>query len=38
MHINEVAKRMNTTARAIRFYEEKGLLFPEKEMPVSLNF
>lgn len=31
MHIKEVAKQMNTTARSIRFYEEKGLLFPKKD-------
>ncbi|MEN1966762.1 MerR family transcriptional regulator [Lentibacillus sp. N15] len=32
MHINEVAKRLNTTARTIRFYEERGLIFPEKDV------
>lgn len=32
MHIKEVAKRLNTTPRSIRFYEEKGLIFPEKDV------
>ena len=31
MHIQEMAKRLQTTPRAIRFYEEKGLIQPEKE-------
>ncbi|WP_176555849.1 MerR family transcriptional regulator [Virgibacillus ndiopensis] len=31
MHIKEVAKRLNTTARSIRFYEEKGLISPIKD-------
>lgn len=31
MQIKEVAKRLNTTSRAIRFYEEKGLIFPDKD-------
>jgi putative AdoMet-dependent methyltransferase len=31
VHIKEVSKRLNTTARAIRFYEEKGLITPRKE-------
>ncbi|WP_121640846.1 MerR family transcriptional regulator [Virgibacillus sp. Bac330] len=31
MYIQEVAKRLNTTARTIRFYEEKGLLSPSKQ-------
>ncbi|PAV31502.1 hypothetical protein CIL05_02270 [Virgibacillus profundi] len=31
MHINEVAKQLNTTSRSIRFYEEKGLISPEKD-------
>lgn len=32
MHIKEVAKRLNTTPRSIRFYEEKGLISPEKNV------
>ncbi|WP_161493807.1 MerR family transcriptional regulator [Virgibacillus necropolis] len=32
MYIKEVAKRLNTTPRSIRFYEEKGLIFPEKDV------
>ncbi|GAA4841485.1 hypothetical protein GCM10023310_19150 [Paenibacillus vulneris] len=31
MKINELAKRLGVTPRAIRFYEEKGLLHPEYE-------
>ncbi|WP_051620655.1 MerR family transcriptional regulator [Paenibacillus sp. UNC451MF] len=31
MKINELAKRLDVTPRAIRFYEEKGLLQPEYE-------
>nr|GGG71675.1 MerR family transcriptional regulator [Virgibacillus oceani] len=31
MHIKEAAKRLNTTARSIRFYEEKGLISPTKD-------
>lgn len=31
MKINELAKRLDITPRAIRFYEEKGLLHPEYE-------
>lgn len=31
MHIKEVAKKLNITARAIRFYEEKGLISPHKD-------
>lgn len=31
MYIKEVAQQLNTTARSIRFYEEKGLITPEKE-------
>lgn len=31
MHIQEMAKRLQITPRAIRFYEEKGLIQPEKE-------
>ncbi|MDP5274927.1 MerR family transcriptional regulator [Chengkuizengella axinellae] len=31
MKINEVAKKLNISARAIRFYEEKGLISPEKQ-------
>ncbi|MTW86792.1 methyltransferase domain-containing protein [Virgibacillus dakarensis] len=30
MQIKEVAKRLNTTPRTIRFYEEKGLISPVK--------
>lgn len=32
MQIKEVAKQLNTTARSIRFYEEKGLISPEKDL------
>ncbi|WP_282939824.1 MerR family transcriptional regulator [Paenibacillus sp. RC67] len=31
MKINELAKRLDVTPRAIRFYEERGLLHPEYE-------
>ncbi|MFZ3579264.1 MerR family transcriptional regulator [Virgibacillus sp. DJP39] len=31
MQIKEVAKRLNTTPRSIRFYEEKGLVTPKKD-------
>ncbi|WP_134683125.1 MerR family transcriptional regulator [Brevibacillus migulae] len=31
MHIREMAKRLQITPRAIRFYEEKGLIRPRKE-------
>ncbi|WP_196493775.1 MerR family transcriptional regulator [Ornithinibacillus caprae] len=31
MQIKEVAERLNTTARTIRFYEEKGLITPKKD-------
>ncbi len=31
MHIQEIAQRLQITPRAIRFYEEKGLIQPEKE-------
>ncbi|NGQ94761.1 methyltransferase domain-containing protein [Brevibacillus sp. SYP-B805] len=31
MHIQEMAKRLQITPRAIRFYEEKGLIKPAKE-------
>ena len=31
MHIKEVAKIMNTTPKAIRFYEKKELIFPQKD-------
>ncbi|SET50363.1 putative AdoMet-dependent methyltransferase [Oceanobacillus limi] len=31
MQIKEVANRLNTTTRTIRFYEEKGLIFPRKD-------
>ncbi|GGD64897.1 MerR family transcriptional regulator [Paenibacillus nasutitermitis] len=34
LHIHEAAKWLGTTPRAIRFYEEKGLLTPEKS-PVN---
>ncbi|MCI3921262.1 MerR family transcriptional regulator [Paenibacillus sp. TRM 82003] len=30
MHITELARRLNVSARTIRFYEEKGLLKPAK--------
>ncbi|WP_274650523.1 MerR family transcriptional regulator [Paenibacillus humicola] len=30
LHIHEAAKRLGTTPRAIRFYEDKGLLSPQK--------
>ncbi|MFY0543311.1 methyltransferase domain-containing protein [Brevibacillus sp. H7] len=30
MHIQEMAKRLQITPRAIRFYEEKGLIAPQK--------
>jgi len=30
VHIKEAAKRLNISARAIRFYEEKGLIAPAK--------
>ncbi|WP_367398148.1 methyltransferase domain-containing protein [Paenibacillus sp. MSJ-34] len=30
MNINEAAKQLNITARAIRFYEQKGLVSPHK--------
>ena len=30
MHITEAAKKLNTTPRAIRFYEDKGLISPKK--------
>jgi len=30
MHIKELAQRLQITPRAIRFYEEKGLIAPEK--------
>ncbi|MFS0840906.1 methyltransferase domain-containing protein [Paenibacillus sp. 1P03SA] len=32
MHIKEAAKRLGISARAIRFYEEKGLVAPRKEL------
>ncbi|MFD2043691.1 methyltransferase domain-containing protein [Ornithinibacillus salinisoli] len=31
MLIKEVAEKLNTTARSIRFYEEKGLISPKKD-------
>ncbi|MGF7047852.1 putative AdoMet-dependent methyltransferase [Paenibacillus sp. DS2015] len=31
MKITEVANKLNISARTIRFYEEKGLLFPHKQ-------
>src|SRR5690625_4526761 len=31
MHITEAAKILNTTPRAIRFYEDRGLISPKKE-------
>lgn len=31
MHIKEMARRLQITPRAIRFYEEKGLIAPSKE-------
>ncbi|GAB3792645.1 MerR family transcriptional regulator [Virgibacillus kimchii] len=31
MHITEAAKKLNTTPRAIRFYESKGLISPKKD-------
>ncbi|SEP68808.1 putative AdoMet-dependent methyltransferase [Virgibacillus subterraneus] len=31
MQIKEVAKQLNTTSRAIRFYEQKGLISPKKD-------
>lgn len=31
MHIKEMARRLEITPRAIRFYEEKGLISPRKE-------
>ncbi|ASK61942.1 transcriptional regulator [Virgibacillus phasianinus] len=31
MQIKEVARRLNTTSRSIRFYEEKGLIYPGKD-------
>lgn len=30
MHIKEAAKKLNTTARTIRLYEEKGLISLKK--------
>ncbi|MBY7144928.1 MerR family transcriptional regulator [Virgibacillus sp. NKC19-3] len=32
MYIKDVANLMNTTSRAIRFYEEKGLISPQKDI------
>ncbi|QGQ97373.1 methyltransferase domain-containing protein [Paenibacillus psychroresistens] len=31
MQINEIVQKLNMTARAIRFYEEKGLISPQKQ-------
>ncbi|QKY70617.1 MerR family transcriptional regulator [Lentibacillus sp. CBA3610] len=31
MHIKQAAKQLNTTSRTIRFYEEKGLIKPQKD-------
>lgn len=31
MHIRQLAERLRTSPRAIRFYEEKGLISPEKD-------
>ncbi|GAA0606825.1 hypothetical protein GCM10009001_25100 [Virgibacillus siamensis] len=31
MHIKDVATQLNTTARSIRYYEQKGLITPKKE-------
>jgi putative AdoMet-dependent methyltransferase len=31
MKINEIAKKLNISPRAIRFYEEKGLISPQKQ-------
>jgi putative AdoMet-dependent methyltransferase len=31
MHINDIARKLNISARAIRFYEEKGLITPHKQ-------
>lgn len=31
LYIKEVARRLNTTTRTIRFYEEKGLISPTKQ-------
>lgn len=31
MKINELAARLNLSARAIRFYEEKGMISPSKD-------
>ncbi|MDY0409593.1 MerR family transcriptional regulator [Paracerasibacillus soli] len=31
MQIKEVAQQLHTTARTIRYYEEKGLIHPDKD-------
>lgn len=31
MHIRQLAEKLRTSPRAIRFYEEKGLISPEKD-------
>jgi putative AdoMet-dependent methyltransferase len=31
MHINDIVEKLNISARAIRFYEQKGLISPQKQ-------
>lgn len=38
LYIKEAAKLLQTTTRAIRFYEEKGLIYPQKDVDNDYRF